>query len=138
MVWNQYVFEATTGNDAEYESDNDVFENDHEYTIEDWEIEYSEELHHMWNTVNTLFYDAHIEHTGRFCDFVEFCYIEHDYTGRVTWEWEEETMWYESRLIHVWKHIRRIVQENGLNTYMIRGASFDNFVHYAKNIMCIY
>ena len=32
----------------------------------------------MWNVIRTLMYDAKIEHTGEFCDFVEFCYKEHD------------------------------------------------------------
>lgn len=138
MVWNQYVYEATTGNDPEYESDNENYDSDYEHTIEDWELEYSEELHHMWNTMNTLLYDAHIQHSGQFCDFVEFCYLEHDTIGRITWEYQEQTMWYEERLIHVWKNLVRIIRENGIREQMMKGVSFDHFLSFAKNIMCIY
>lgn len=138
MVWNQYVYEATTGNDVDYESDNENYDNDYEHTIEDWEIEYSDELHHMWNTMNTLLYDAQIQHSGKFCDFVEFCYIEHDAIERDTWDHQEDAIWYEERLSDVWKHLLRIIRANVLREQMMRGATFDHFVAFAKNIMCIY
>ena len=86
MVWSQYVYEANNGFDPDV-SDDEGFENEHTpLNIEDWEVEYSDELRYMWNTMNTLLYDAQIEHTGKFCDFVEFCYEERD-TGltRTTW-----------------------------------------------------
>ena len=56
----------------------------------------------MWNTIQTLLYDASIEHSGEFCDFVEFCFRDHEsYIERVTWEYEEQSRWYEDRLYHV-------------------------------------
>jgi len=88
--------------------------------------------------MNTLLYDAHIQHSGQFCDFVEFCYLEHDTIGRTTWEYQEQTMWYEERLIHVWKNLVRIIRENGIREQMMKGVSFDHFLSFAKNIMCIY
>jgi hypothetical protein len=135
MVWEQYVYDAATGNDTEYESENELYENENEYTIENWEIDYSSELHYMWGVINTLLYDAHIEHSGKFCDFVEFCYIEHDDDS---WGHEEHSEWYEERIGHIWNTIRRIVNENGLRVEMMRGANFNHFVNYVKNYMGIY
>jgi hypothetical protein len=138
MVWSQYVYEAATGFDPDVSDDDENIE----YTplsIEDWEIEYSDELWHMWNVIRTLMYDAKIEHTGKFCDFVEFCYKEHDSAlPRVTWEYQEQTMWYEERLAHIWKNIRRSINENGVYEEMMRGATFNDFVDFTKNYMRIY
>ena len=132
MVWNQYVYAATSGNDVDIDSDNEIYDDDIELTVEDWEIEYSGELTMMWDTIRTLMYDAHIEHSGRFCDFVEFCYVEHyTYTDEVVWEHDEY-------LEHVWKNIRRIVNNNGLHEVMMRGATFNHFIDYVKNYMCIH
>lgn len=132
MVWNQYVYEATSGNDVDIDSDNEIYDDDIELTVEDWEIEYSGELTMMWDTIRTLMYDAHIEHSGRFCDFVEFCYVEHyTYTDEVVWEHDEY-------LEHVWKNIRRIVNNNGLHEVMMRGATFNHFIDYVKNYICIH
>ena len=131
MVWSQYVFEATTGFDT-YASDDDEFNDNTPLSIEDWEVEYSDELHMMWNTIRTLMYDAHIEHSGEFCDFVEFCYTEHDpYHERVSSEYEE-------KLHYIWTCIRRIIVRNGLHEEMLRGATLYHFVDFAKNYMRIY
>jgi hypothetical protein len=132
MVWSQYVYEATTGFDPLHVSDDDDFNDDTPLNIEDWEVLYLDELHYMWSTLNTLLHDAYIEHTGEFCDFVEFCYMEHNpYHARVSSEYEEN-------LSHIWKNLRRIVNQNGLHEEMMRGATFYHFVDYAKNYMCIY
>ena len=138
MVWSQYVYEATTGFDN-YASDDDDFIDDTPLNIEDWEVEYSDELQYMWNTIRALMYDAHIQHTGDFNDFVEFCFREHDSDhDRVTWEYQEQTRWFEDRLSHIWCHVRRIVNDNGLHEVILRGATFHHFAHFAKNYMCIY
>jgi hypothetical protein len=131
MVWSQYVFEATTGFDA-YASDDDDFNDNTPLSIEDWEVEYSDELKYMWNTIRTLMYDAQIEHSGKFCDFVEFCYTEHDsYHERVSSDYEEQ-------LHYIWTCIRRIIVRNGLHEEMLRGATLYHFVEFAKNYMRIY
>ena len=131
MVWSQYVFEATTGFDA-YASDDDEFNDNTPLSIEDWEVEYSDELHMMWNTIRTLMYDAHIEHSGEFCDFVEFCYTEHDPYH------EHETCEFDNELYHIWRNVRQIVNNNGLHEDMMRGATFYHFVDFAKNYMRVY
>lgn len=137
MVWHQYVWEATTGNeyivsDEENEQDTDPL------SFEDWELHYSDVLHMMWNTTCTLLYDAHIIHSGKLCDFVMFCYTEHDpKTSRVCFEYEEQTKWFEDRLMHVWKNIRRIVDNNGLHEELLRGATFYNFVGFCRDSICV-
>jgi len=138
MVWSQYVYEASTGFEHDASDDDEFIENT-PLNIEDWEIEYSDELWHMWNTIRTLMDDTGIIHSGNFCDFVEFCYKEHDsYHERVTWEYEEQTRWFEERLAHIWRSLRRCINENGLHGYMMRGATFYHFVDFAKNYMCVY
>jgi hypothetical protein len=132
MVWGQYVYEASNGFEPEV-SDDDEFNDEHTpLNIEDWEVEYSEELWHMWNTIRTLMYDARVEQLGEFCDFVEFCYKEHEtYHERVYSENEE--------LLHdIWKKLRRIINDNGLHEEMMRGATFYHFVDFSKKYMCIY
>ena len=132
MVWSQYVYEATTGFDTSQASDDEDFTDDTPLNVEDWEVQYSDELWYMWGMMNTLLNDAYIEHTGKFCDFVEFCYMEHDsYHERVTSEHEE-------KLVYIWRHLRRVVNQNGLHEEMMRGATFYHFVDYVKNYMCIY
>lgn len=132
MVWSQYVYEATTGFEPTQGSDDEDFNDEVPLNIEDWEVQYSDELWYMWGVLNTLLNDAYIGHTGKFCDFVEFCYMEHDpYQERISCE-------YEQNLSYIWKSLRRIVNENGLHEEMMRGATFYHFVDYAKNYMCIY
>jgi len=132
MVWSQYVYEATAGFDTSQASDDEDFTDDTPLNVEDWEVQYSDELWYMWGMMNTLLNDAYIEHTGKFCDFVEFCYMEHDsYHERVTSEHEE-------KLVYIWRHLRRVVNQNGLHEEMMRGATFYHFVDYVKNYMCIY
>ena len=128
MVWSQYVYEASNGFDPDV-SDDDGIDDDHTPpNIEDWEVEYSDELWHMWNTMRTLLYDAQIEHSGEFCDFVEFCYVEHDHSN----ERDEDTEWYDEHLSHIWKNVRRIIHNNHLHGEMMRGATFTDFSNFAK------
>ena len=134
MVWSQYVDEATIGFDADV-SDDDEYNEHTPLNIEDWEVEYSDELHSMWNAVLNLLYDSHIEHSGKFCDFVEFCYIDHDDLGDegVTYEYE-----YEDEMYNIWVNIRRIVNQNGLHEEMMRGATFYHFLDFTKKYMHLY
>ncbi len=139
MVWSQYVYEATAGFETSQASDDEDFIDDTPLNVEDWEVQYSDELWYMWGMMNTLLNDAHIEHTGKFCDFVEFCYMEHDPChDRVAWEYQEQTEWYEDRLAHIWRNTRRVVNQNRHHEEMMRGATFYHFVDYVENYMCIY
>jgi|TARA_R110001606_G_scaffold261345_1_gene409738 hypothetical protein len=139
MVWSQYVYEATAGSDTVYVSDDDDYYDNTPLNIEEWEVQYSDELHMMWNKIDTLLYDAQIEHTGEFCDFVEFCYKDHDpIQERVFWDYQEQTNWYEERVAYIWKHVRRTVSDNGLHEEMMKDATFNDFLYFVKNYMCIY
>ena len=78
MVWNQYVYEATTGNEIDYSDDeyeNDQLELMH---IDDWRDFYSSELEYMWNILRQYLYDAnypgHILIHETYEDFIRFCY----------------------------------------------------------------
>ena len=53
MVWSQYVYEASTGFDHDA-SDDDEFFDDTPLNIEDWEVKYSDELWHMWNSIRII------------------------------------------------------------------------------------
>jgi hypothetical protein len=139
MVWNQYVYEATTGNDVDFDSDGEFVDEEPGQTIDEWEDVYSEELTFMWGVLNTLLYDAHIEHHGNFADFVEFCYDEHDKDLEPTsWECQEDVFWYEERFSHIWRTLRRIIHNNRLYGEMMRGATFDDFTDYMKKYMSVY
>lgn len=128
MVWHQYVWEATTGNEANL-SDDENDQDTHPISFEDWELYHSDALHMMWNTMRTLLHDAYITHSGKLCDFVAFCYAEHDpIDTRVDGE---------EQLLHVWKNIRRIVDANGLHEELMRGATFGNFVAFCKHTLLV-
>jgi hypothetical protein len=131
MVWSQYVYEATTGFDADA-SDDDELNDNTPLNIEDWEVEYSDELKMMWNTIRTLLYDAGLEHSGQFCDFVEFCYDEHNpYHERIGTS-------HDHVLNDIWRHIRRVVNDNGLHEEMMRGATYYHFVDYVEKYLSVY
>jgi len=99
MVWNQYIYEANVGYETENNSEDEIDETLDEYSGEDWEDDFPDDIRFMWNSICTLLYDAHIEHSGNLCDFI---------------------------------------RRRGLSNKILTNASFNNFVHYAKNIMCIY
>jgi hypothetical protein len=127
MVWSQYVYEATMGLDA-YMSDEDEYNQDTPLNIEEWEVKYSDELWMMWGTIQTLLYDAIIDHTCTFTDFVAFCYTEHD-----DLPYQVDTS--DERLFHVWRNIRRIVNTNGLHEEVMRGATFSHFCDFIQEKM---
>ena len=131
MVWSQYVYEATIGLDADVSDDDDLIDSI-PLNIEDWEVEYSDELTMMWNTIRTLLYDAGLQHSGEFVDFVEFCYTEHDpYHERIGTPYEET-------LHDIWRHLRRVVNQNGLHEEMMRGATYYHFVDYVEKYLRVY
>ena len=131
MVWHQYVWEATVGTEAHLSDD----ENDQDtspLSFEDWELQYTDVLRMMWNTTRTLLYDAHITYSGDINDFSRFCYTEHDPQDKMVCSEYQET-----RMMHVWKNIRRIVDDNGLHEEFLRGATFWNFMEFSRDTLCI-
>ena len=83
MVWNQYVYEATTGNEVEDYSDSDETQNDpmtrHQpLPVWEWDSSWEEELGYMWFIINRYIDDAYLKNhllkDAKYEDFVEFCY----------------------------------------------------------------
>ena len=73
-------------------------------------------------------YDAHIEHSGEFCDFVEFCYAEHDPYH------EHETCEFDNELKSHLANVRRIVNNNGLHEDMMRGAKVARILGFRQKL----
>ena len=75
MVWSQYVYEATHGNEAEH-SDNEYEVNiDEPLHINDWEEYHHEHLRYMWDTTTVpgrRSYVAFYFKFAKYDDFVEF------------------------------------------------------------------
>ena len=62
MVWSQYVYEATHGNEAEH-SDNEYEVNiDEPLHINDWEEYHHEHLRYMWGILKQYLDDAVMSH----------------------------------------------------------------------------
>ena len=125
MVWSQYVYEATTGFETSQASDDEDFTDETPLNVEDWQVQYSEELWYMWDTMNTLLYDAYIQHTGTFSDFAEFCYNEHTDDCDFVW------IPYESQLSYIWRHIQDFLEDMDLHNEFMYGATFDHWVRFA-------
>ena len=123
MVWGQYVYEATAGFDADVSDDDEINDNT-PLNIEDWEVEYSEELGMMWGIIRTLMYDAGVEHTCEFVDFVEFCYLDHDPYVEIQHSENDDL------LQTIWNRIRQVVNGNRLHEDMMRGASVGHFFQF--------
>ncbi len=70
------------------------------------------------------------EHMGEFCDFVEFCYKEHDDMDVLDIHSENEELLY-----YIWKRLRIIIIYNGLHDDMVRGATFNHIVDFSIEYM---
>jgi hypothetical protein len=55
MVWNQYVYEAMNGNDAENSDYDEEINIDEPLHINDWELEHQDELRYMWGYYNSTY-----------------------------------------------------------------------------------
>jgi hypothetical protein len=78
MVWNQYVYEAMNGNDAENSDYDEDINIDEPLHINDWELEHQDELRYMWGILQQYLYDAALSHRilnyANYEEFVEFCF----------------------------------------------------------------
>ena len=78
MVWNQYVYEAMNGNEADNSDGEDEFYHEEPLHINDWELQHQDELRYMWGILQQYLYDAVLSHRilkyANYNDFVEFCY----------------------------------------------------------------
>jgi hypothetical protein len=83
MVWSQYVYEATHGNEAD-NSDNEYEVNiDEPLHINDWEMKHQDDLRYMWGILQQYLDDAVMSHFmlkfAKYDDFVEFCFYNSEY-----------------------------------------------------------
>jgi len=78
MVWNQYVYEAMNGNDAENSDYDEEINIDEPLHINEWELEHQDELRYMWGILQQYLYDAALSHRilnyANYEEFVEFCF----------------------------------------------------------------
>ena len=140
MVSSQYVYEAAYGCDV-IPSDEEILDDDVYLGVEDWQTKYSDELWHLWGSVQQLLRDAYLEHTLMntcdFSDFAEFCYMEH--TDDCDYVWIP----YESQLSYIWRYIQETLDDMGLYNEIMPGATFDHWVrfvaqHTKQNNMRVY
>ncbi len=62
MVWNQYVYEAMNGNEAENSDIEDEYNQDEPLHINDWEMQNQDDLRYMWGIIKQYLYDAAMSH----------------------------------------------------------------------------
>jgi hypothetical protein len=83
MVWSQYVYEATNGNDAEHSDYDEEIHIDEPLHINDWELYYQDDLRYMWGILQQYLYDSATSHLilnfADYNDFVEFCFYNSRY-----------------------------------------------------------
>lgn len=83
MVWSQYVYEATHGNDAENSDYDEEIHIDEPLHINDWELQHQDDLRYMWGILQQYLYDSAMSHIilnfADYNDFVEFCFYNSKY-----------------------------------------------------------
>jgi hypothetical protein len=108
MVWNQYIWEATTGNEADI-SDDEESQVQQPVHIDDWIDFNSEEINYLWAIIREYCYDAY---TTNFLqnmtseDLARFCYDPPMYFegDSNTDRWIEEN---SEKLRYIWKLVRK-------------------------------
>lgn len=124
MVWYQYVWEATTGNEAEW-SDDEHAQHQEPVHVDDWLDFNSDELDYLWTILQEYMYDAGsrlLAKMGRE-DFARFCFDPPAYReGQFDVAFWIDT--HEEALAHMWR----------LLTYtkstMIRQTTYETFAHF--------
>ena len=83
MVWNQYVYEAMNGNEADNSDIEDEFNFDEPLHINDWELKHQDDLRYMWGILKQYLYDSAMSHLilkfASYEDFVEFAFYNSEY-----------------------------------------------------------
>lgn len=108
MVWNQYVWEATTGNEADVSDDEYEAQFQQPVHIDDWIDFNSEELSYLWSIIQEYSYDACSnllqymtnEDLARFC-YDPPLYFEGDFN---TAYWIDT---HSEELRYIWKLLRK-------------------------------
>ncbi len=132
MVWSQYLYEGTHGTEVDPDESNDTtFIEEDEYGIQEWELEYGEELRELWNMIQILLRDAWIEkeilYRTDYWEFVEFCYED-------SWNryFQNNTIniVYRDKLYYIWQKMNEYRRDAGLQGQFWKGANFSHFMDF--------
>jgi hypothetical protein len=109
MVWNQYVLEASTGNEAEWSDDENDGHNTEYLHIDDWIDFNSDEIDYAWAVLREYLDDA----GSRICpsmtyeDFARFCHEPPEPTEMSVFEEEYWVDTHSEELSYMWKILKR-------------------------------
>ena len=125
MVWNQYVWEATNGNEAEWSDDENEKLNQEPLHIDDWIDFNSQQLEYLWAILQEYIDDAgsRIFPAMRFEDFARFCHEPPVYTERIF----DAEFWidrHSEELSYIWK-LLMITKSNFLHR-----TAYEEFTHF--------
>jgi hypothetical protein len=122
MVWYQYVWEASTGNEVDAsDDDNDGQEPLH---VDDW-IDYnSDELEYLWAILREYIDDAgsRIFPNMSYEDFARFCHDPPMYRGQFDMEFWIDT--HTEELAYMWKLLKRTKSQ------FIRHVPYESFTYF--------
>jgi hypothetical protein len=131
MVWNQYVWEASTGNEADMsDGEND---GNHQDTlhIDDWIDFNSEELDYLWAILHEYLYEKGGRpicfHSTNYEDFARFCY-EPPFREFDTPVFELEH-WIDTHnveLLYMWKLLKRT------NSHLLHRTTYEDFTSFCS------
>jgi len=125
MVWNQYVWEATTGNEVDWSDDENVQNNNEPLHIDDWIDFNSGELEYLWVIIQETVYDSgsRLFEKMMYEDFARFCFDPPEYQGGVF----DVAYWidtHEDELAYIWKQLKCTKSK------LIYQTTFETFAHF--------
>lgn len=124
MVWNQYIWEATTGNEVDI-SDDEESQVQQPIHVDDWIDFNSEEINYLWAIIQEYCHDAYTnflqkmtsEDLGRFC-YDPPMYFEGDPN---TDSWIEEN---SEELRYIWKLLKQT------KSSLINNTNYEDFAFF--------
>jgi hypothetical protein len=125
MVWYQYVWEATTGNEADWSDDENEKIHQEPLHIDDWIDFNSEQLEYLWAIIQEYLDDAvsHVFPTMRFEDFARFC---HEPPMCVDGVFDTE-FWidrHSEELTYIWKLLKRT------KSFLLYRTTYEEFTQF--------
>lgn len=120
MVWNQYVWEATTGNEVDWSDDEDGYQET--LHVDDWLDYNAYELGYMWGIVRAHTYDIMSnpwpamtrEALGRFC-FEQYTYVPRSFDAA---HWIDQ---HADFVKDLWRRLR---------PHFLRRVLYEEFAHF--------
>jgi hypothetical protein len=128
MVWNQYVWEASTGNEADMsDGENDGNHQDVVH-VDDWIDFNSDELDYLWAILTEYMHDKGGRpicfHSTRYDDFARFCYEPPEV--RQEFELEYWIHVHTEELAYMWKLLKRT------KTHLLHRTTYDEFAFFCS------